>query len=235
MDRTPHHPFSVPMFFTTRMLDQPPEQAYLSTKGDILGTDGFVANPLQGQLIHGAFILGETGVQELWVPGKSLMIADAWNSPQAADEAIHTLIEPALTGAGIPQPERVSGVELIGCLAADVSDFDAEEAFAIVQVWPDLREDATELYTAIFDEVIGHHRSLPVGTGVHFAYRLGNQVISWEISRSQALYEQAMAETIMPAVRGVFHKFGVSGEPTTIPARPLGLAVREEVRYCKAA
>ena len=146
-----------------------------------------------------------------------------------------TQIEPALSGAGIPNPERISGVELIGCIATDVSTFEAEEAFATVQVWPDLREDATELYTAIFDEVIGHHRSLPVGTGVHLAYRLGNQVITWEISRSQALYEQAMAETIMPAVRGVFRKFGVSGEPTIIPARPGGIAVREEVRYCKAA
>lgn len=233
-----HHPFSIPLYFSPEMLDEPPENAYLNTKRDIVGADepDFGHRNLPGQLIHAAFILGDTGIQELWLPGKSLVVTDAWDTPQAADQTFATTIEPVFTGSGRPRPERLTSVDLIGCMGNPlISDFDADRVCTSILVWPDYGKDAGEIYAACFTEIV-EGQPLPEGSGAHFAYRAGNQVITWEIWRSQHDLEVAMRDRIMPGVARVLDKLEASHrEPTIVTARAVGLAVREEVRYSKAA
>lgn len=237
MDRTQHRPFGTFMYFTPETLSETPQDGYNAIKGNIFGTSspGFVGErSLDGEIIHTAFVIGGDGISQLWLPTNTLAVINCWDDPQVASQTYSNHIKPALTGSGRPLPEEATGIELIGCLGnPDLSGF-GKNAHASIMMWPDLGVDATELYVAIFDQVIGHGQPFPDGTGAHTAWRLGNQVITFDLARSEAEYDSAMHDRIMPEVTAVFDKYGVRGEATIIPARPLGITVREEIRYCKA-
>ena len=224
--------YSSPMFYATRTLGGDPEGSYRSVRAEVLGKSNtdFVEEPLEGQVTHMALITG--AIRELQLP-TGIFILDTWTDSDAAAAAMTTHIQPALTRLGLPAPETIPGLTLIGCIGnPGLAGFNSLGSIADIRIWRDLGMDARTVYSAVSQRLIGNDQPLLDGGGIHLAYLMSqNRIITFEIWRDRNAHQSALHDRIMPEMAAVFHELGIKGDPDIIEAKPMGIAVREEVRF----
>jgi hypothetical protein len=229
------------LYFQPDTLPQAPDQFYQAARSRALKTSEipFAAANLPHQSGHAAMTLSRRGIRALNLPGGALVIIDSWDSQKLADEVFDSRIRPALGSA--PEPESIRGIDLIGCvLNPRVNQFNARTAVTNIMCWTDLEVDPGLVNQTVAERLYSQDQPLLPGSGAHFTFRINRigrsglyGMVTLGIWESNQLLQTALHDHILPAFTDGFSAHRTKADHDTLPASPLGIAVREEVRIVR--